>query len=43
MYPNDLMVSDAEARHIVDWIMTLCRKPVAADDGKRRHDKASAE
>ena len=24
MYPNDLFVSEAEARQIVDWIMTLC-------------------
>jgi len=33
MYPNDLMVTDAEARRIVDWILTLCSKPSSADVG----------
>jgi cytochrome c len=26
MYPNDLTVTEAEARQVVDWIMTLCPK-----------------
>jgi len=36
MYPNDLMVTEAQARQIVDWIMTLCPKSGSADD---RHNK----
>jgi hypothetical protein len=24
MYPNDLTMTEAEARQIVDWILTLC-------------------
>jgi cytochrome c len=26
MYPNDLMVTDAQTHQIVDWILTLCPK-----------------
>ena len=36
MYPNDLFLTEAEARQIVDWIMTLCPKSASADD---RHNK----
>lgn len=36
MYPNDLMVTEVQARQIVDWIMTLCPKSASADD---RHSK----
>jgi cytochrome c len=32
MYPNDLMVTEAEARRIVDWILTL------DSTSERRHD-----
>jgi cytochrome c len=31
MYPNDLEVTESEARHIVDWILTL-----DSTDGRRR-------
>jgi cytochrome c551/c552 len=27
MFPNELIVSEAEAREIVDWILTLCPRP----------------
>ncbi len=36
MYPNDLSVTEAEARQIVDWMLTLCPKSASADD---RHAK----
>ena len=32
MYPHDLSVTEAEARQIVDWMMTLCPKSASADD-----------
>lgn len=32
MYPNDLMVTEAEARQIVDWILTLCPKSPGTND-----------
>ena len=36
MYPNDLLLDDARAREIVDWILTLCRRPAANEQSKRR-------
>jgi cytochrome c551/c552 len=36
MYSNELIVSDAQAREIVDWILTLCRAPVHNQPSKRR-------
>jgi cytochrome c551/c552 len=36
MYPNDLMVSEAEARQIVDWMMTLCSKAASSGDRKEK-------
>jgi cytochrome c len=36
MYPNDLILDDARAREIVDWILTLCRRPAAHEQSKRR-------
>lgn len=38
MYPNGLSVTAAEARQIVDWIMTLCPKSAGADHrNNKRH------
>ena len=36
MYPNDVMVTEAQAREIVDWMLTLCPKSASAED---RHAK----
>lgn len=36
MYPNDPMVSEAEARQIVDWMMTLCSKAASSGDLKEK-------
>jgi hypothetical protein len=36
MYPNDLRVTEAETRQIVDWMLTLCPKSASADG---RHAK----
>jgi len=36
MYPNDLMLSEADARQIVDWIMTLCSKAASSGDRKEK-------
>ena len=32
MYPNDLVLSEAETRQIVDWVLTLCSKSSRAHD-----------
>jgi cytochrome c551/c552 len=37
MYPNDVMVGEAETRQIVDWILTLCPKSASAGDGHNQH------
>jgi cytochrome c len=36
MYPNDLVVTEAEARQIVDWIMTLCPKSGHGDERRAK-------
>ncbi len=36
MYPNDLGMTEAQTRQIVDWMLTLCPKSTSADD---RHAK----
>ena len=32
MYPNDVMITEAETRQIVDWVLTLCSKSSRAHD-----------
>ncbi len=36
MYPNDLILTEAETRQIVDWMMTLCPKSASADDRRNK-------
>jgi hypothetical protein len=36
MYPNDLMVTEDEARQIVDWMMTLCPKSGHGDEPRAK-------
>lgn len=37
MYPNDLSVTEAEARQIVDWMLTLCPKSASGGDRHAKH------
>ena len=37
MYPNDLIVTEDEARQIVDWMMTLC--PKSGHGNERRAER----
>ena len=36
MYPNDLTMTEAEARQVVDWILTLCEMPATKDRPAKR-------
>lgn len=36
MYPNDLIVTEDEARQIVDWMMTLCPKSSHGDESRAK-------
>ena len=36
MYPNDLTMTETEARQVVDWILTLCPTPGTKDRPAKR-------